>query len=220
MHCPYQMSPTHLKHYRLDRVTRRMLVKWEIVGVPLALMGLLFYYQGRVWQDARPDYERSIAVKRPLEPEPGQSQRWQVVRVRDGDTIVVQAGGRQDKIRFCGIDAPELEQSLGKEAQQSLERLIQAGGNQVMVTPIERDREGWLVGEVFVAVPTAQQPELEKFLNAEMVRLGMAYHYAKFSGGCLNRDEMVAGEQEAQQQRRGVWGESNAVKPWDWRQQH
>ncbi|MBW4518130.1 MAG: thermonuclease family protein [Scytolyngbya sp. HA4215-MV1] len=198
----------------------RLFVKLAIAGVSVALIGLPFYHQWQVWQGARPDYDRAIPVKRPLEPEPGLSQHWQVVRVSDGDTIVVQAGGRQDKIRFCGIDAPELEQPLGKEAQQSLQRLIQAGGNQVMVTPTERDREGRLVGEVFVAAPTAQQPELEKFLNAEMVRLGMAYHYAKFSDGCLNRDEMVAGEQEAQQQRRGVWGESNAVKPWDWRQQH
>lgn len=197
----------------------RMSVKLAIASVSLALIGLPFYYHWRVWQDVRPDYERSIAVKRPLEPEPGQSQRWQVVRVRDGDTIMVRAGGRQDKIRLCGMDAPELAQPLGREAQQSLERLIQAGGNSVMVTPIERDRSGRLVSEVFVAAPTPQQPELETLLNAEMVRLGMAYHYARFSDGCPNRDEMVAAEREAQQQRRGVWAVANAVKPWDWRRQ-
>jgi hypothetical protein len=92
----------------------RLSVKLAIAVVSVALIGLPFYHQWRMWQGARPDYDRAVAVKRSLEPKPGQSQRWQVVRVRDGDTIMGQAGSRQDKIRLCGIDAPELAQPLGK----------------------------------------------------------------------------------------------------------
>ncbi|MBE9215952.1 thermonuclease family protein [Plectonema cf. radiosum LEGE 06105] len=87
------------------------------------------------------------------------------------------------KIRFCGIDAPESQQHLGNNATVYLQKLIQEAGNQVMVSQVEQDRYGRIVGEVFTLLPDGR----EKFLNEEMVRAGFAYHYARYSNNCFNK---------------------------------
>ncbi|NJL90847.1 MAG: hypothetical protein HC916_14440 [Coleofasciculaceae cyanobacterium SM2_1_6] len=45
-----------------------------------------------------------------------QSQDCNLTRISDGDTIVC----GQERIRFCGIDAPEISQPLGRESKQKL----------------------------------------------------------------------------------------------------
>ena len=40
--------------------------------------------------------------------------------IYDGDTLRVVKGNQELKIRFCGIDAPELKQTLGVEARDYL----------------------------------------------------------------------------------------------------
>ncbi len=56
------------------------------------------------------------------------SESWHVVRVSDGDSIKVQSGGRRETIRFCGIDALELAQPMGKESRDYLKRLVDEAG--------------------------------------------------------------------------------------------
>ena len=41
------------------------------------------------------------------------SEQWQVLSIHDGDTVKVQKDGVVERIRFCGIDAPEISQPLG-----------------------------------------------------------------------------------------------------------
>ncbi|WP_041233250.1 thermonuclease family protein [Cylindrospermum stagnale] len=40
------------------------------------------------------------------------TEEWQVLSVHDGDTVKAQKSGQVEKIRLCGIDAPELSQPL------------------------------------------------------------------------------------------------------------
>ena len=78
------------------------------------------------------------------------SQVWQVLRVSDGDTIVVrQMDGQEKKLRLCGIDAPEKAQALGKESKANLQRLVDEVNKTVMVSEIESDRYGRTVAEIF-----------------------------------------------------------------------
>jgi len=152
-----------------------------------------------------------------------------VANVSDGDTITVRADDKEDKIRFCGIDAPEVGrgdkpgQPFGEESRERLRSLISAAGNQVIVYPAERDLYGRLVAEVFVSA--GKGTEEEKFLNYELVRAGLAYHYAKYSDPCgigfaarcpNGKDFLVQAEQEAQAKRLGVWSGSYQ-KPWEFR---
>jgi endonuclease YncB( thermonuclease family) len=146
--------------------------------------------------------------------------------VADGDTISVRTEtGQKEKIRFCGIDAPEVThgkktgQPFGQEAREKLRSLIARAGNQVIISPAERDRYGRTVAEVFVSAKNPQQPEEELFLNYELVRAGLAYHYAQYSDRCPNgKDVLVEAENEAKSQHLGVWS-GNYQRPWDFRHQ-
>lgn len=53
-----------------------------------------------------------------------------VVRIIDGDTIEVNHENKLTRIRFFGIDAPELKQSFGKQSKEALSRIL--SGKQVV----------------------------------------------------------------------------------------
>jgi micrococcal nuclease len=80
-----------------------------------------------------------------------------------------------------------------------------------------RDRYGRLVGEVFVSAKNPQQPEEEILVNDELVRVGLAYHYGKYSDKCPNGGEDYAeAEKVAQAKGVGVWG-GEYQRPWEFR---
>lgn len=140
-----------------------------------------------------------------------QSQDCTVSAIADGDTITCNGGL---KIRFCGIDAPESSQPLGNESRQKLIDFL--ANREVIISPIERDRYGRLIAEVFVKISQGSEEEL--FINAEMVRAGLAYHYDRYSGSCLGKDAIVDAEIEARGRSIGVWS-GNYQRPWDFRQE-
>jgi endonuclease YncB( thermonuclease family) len=141
------------------------------------------------------------------------TENWKVIRVADGDTITVTRGSVKEKIRFCGIDAPEVKhgdepgQPLGQESKANLQRLIDEAGKIVQLEVIESDRYGRQVAEVFA---------VGKFLQEEQVKAGLAYHYARYSNNCSHRDAIVSAQAIAQSNRAGVWG-GDYQKPWDYR---
>ena len=54
------------------------------------------------------------------------AQQWRVKpgSIYDGDTLRVVRGNEELKIRFCGIDAPELKMPLGIESRDYLRSLF------------------------------------------------------------------------------------------------
>ncbi len=104
-----------------------------------------------------------------------------------------------------------------------LRSLISKADNQVIISPAERDRYGRLVAEVFVSA--GKGTEEEKLLNYELVKAGMAYHYAQYSDPCgicgaarcpNGGDDLAEAEQEAKAKHLGVWS-GNYQKPWEFR---
>jgi micrococcal nuclease len=140
---------------------------------------------------------------------PGSSVIGTVIRVADGDTLTIERNSTREKVRLCGIDAPEKQQPLGRESKQSLEKMTL--GKQVAFIPVEKDRYGRTVAEVFVLGTP------ERFINGDLVQAGLAYHYAQYSDRCPNRDAIAQAEDIAQSKRSGVWASANSVKPWDYR---
>lgn len=138
-----------------------------------------------------------------------------VLKVNDGDTIRVNCGGNIEKIRFCGIDAPETRkgktpgQPYGKESMDLVKKLLIGG--KVEVSEIERDRYGRMVGELFVG---------DRFINAEIIKAGLAYHYAQYSKNCPNRNQIINAEAIAQRNKVGVWDGRSYQFPWDFRKEN
>ncbi|MEM9814990.1 MAG: thermonuclease family protein [Cyanobacteria bacterium P01_D01_bin.6] len=139
--------------------------------------------------------------------------------VYDGDTLRVKRCGEQCeelKIRLCGIDAPEKDQAMGIESRDHLRSLIDQGieDGRLIVLPVEQDRYGRTVAEIFV--PVAGQ-EAEIHLTSQMVLDGYAYHYERYSGGCPNGQILAGAEEQALSRSSGVWADPSAMKPWDYR---
>lgn len=126
-----------------------------------------------------------------------------VVSVHDGDTLTVLIDRRQVKVRLKDIDAPELGQPFGRNSRQSLSDLcfgqiaaIDAGG---------RDRYRRTIAHVTCAGTDA---------NAEQVRRGYAWTYARFAP---RNSPLFAVEREARSAQRGLWTDPAPMAPWEWR---
>jgi micrococcal nuclease len=94
-----------------------------------------------------------------------------VVRVVDGDTIHVRLGGRVEKVRYIGVNTPELhhprlgEQPGGREARDVNRGLVDGRSVRLELDVQERDRYGRLLAYVWVG---------DRMVNAELVREGYA----------------------------------------------
>jgi micrococcal nuclease len=103
----------------------------------------------------------------------GSSSVARVVRVVDGDTIVASVGGREERVRYIGMDTPEdvkpgtPVQCYSLRAAAENRRLV-AGARVRLVQDAEaRDRYGRLLAYVY-------RLRDGLFVNAELVRLGYA----------------------------------------------
>ena len=126
-----------------------------------------------------------------------------VVRVRDGDSIVVLRGRVGVEVRLDGIDCPELAQAFGRKAKNFTSGL--AFGKTVGLEGKGKDRYDRELAEVFL-------PD-GKSLNRELVSAGYAWWYRKYS---TDRN-LEALERTARTERRGLWAVPNPVPPWEFR---
>ncbi|MEM1239749.1 MAG: thermonuclease family protein [Cyanobacteria bacterium P01_H01_bin.26] len=78
--------------------------------------------------------------------------------------------------------------------------LVAQGDGSIGVVPIEKDRYGRTVADLFVIRPDGS----EIHLNSQMVMDGMAYHYGAYSDSCLQPDVLLRAEEIAKEQPTGV----------------
>lgn len=127
-----------------------------------------------------------------------------VVRVTDGDTIVVTCQQREETIRLASIDCPELSQRFGVEAREKTMSLCE--GRTVTIDGDRRDRFGRLIA--FVKLPDGQ------VLNKSLVKLGLAWWYQKYA---THDAELASLESDARRFRRGLWRDEAPISPWRFR---
>jgi endonuclease YncB( thermonuclease family) len=176
----------------------------------LAIAALIWFHYFQ-----QPKSDRPKLAKPPSQTE---SLRCEVVAnsIYDGDTFRVRCSGREQKIRLCGIDAPEAKQPLGIESRNYLRSLIAKAKGQVIVIEMHRDKYNRTVAEVLF-----DTPEGEQSVQEEMLRGGMAYHYKQYSGNCHNREVFDSAEEIGRSQQRGVWKlQGGGQRPWDYRKQN
>ena len=133
-----------------------------------------------------------------------------VVRVTDGDTIVVLGANKtQHKIRLQGIDAPERGQAYGTKSKEYLSDLV--AGKYVVVNYSERDRYQRILGKVLLS---------DQDVNLEQVEAGMAWHYKKYQSEQSSSDRVkyADAEREARRLKLGLWRDADPVPPWEYRQ--
>ena len=131
----------------------------------------------------------------------------QDVKITDGDTIKING----EKIRFSGIDTPELKQTCiinsvvnfcGLKAK---EILIEKISDQKVVCVSEgKDQYKRTLAECFVD---------DESLSSYLVRSGYAFAYRKYS------KKFVSDEEFAKSNKLGIWS-MEFDYPWDWRKKN
>lgn len=139
-------------------------------------------------------------------------QLGSVVNVHDGDTVtVVTAVDGRIHVRLAGIDAPELAQPGGSQAQQDLAALCL--GKQVIVHAIKLDKYGRTVGRVFVGADDC---------GLHLLRDGRVWLYSQYLRDLARPDRTpyVAASLAAHSAHSGLWSVNPPPEPpWQFRQE-
>ena len=137
-----------------------------------------------------------------------------VVRVIDADTYIMLSGSTTYRLRLLGADAPENDQAFGKQATDSVARLL-APGRVVLVARAGMDFYGRTLGAVLLPVSSVAAAGRAVPLDSLLVVRGWAWAF--------DPNRVVAGRAQqqvaAQRAGLGLWkcGVSEAVSPKLWR---
>ena len=145
----------------------------------------------------------SQAASRPSDPT--------VVRVVDGDTVILRIDGRQERVRLIGLNTPESVdprrpvECMGKEASAKATEILTVG-MPVRIEPDPtqdlRDRNGRLL--LYLWTPDGV------LFNEQMIWLGYASEYT-FAAPYRFQSQFRAAEREAKTAKRGLWADNACV---------
>jgi len=143
----------------------------------------------------------------------GQTTEATVVRVVDGDTIVVAYGGAQYKVRYIGMNTPETVdpsrpiQWMGPEASAANKALV-TGRTVILEKDVsETDRYGRLLRYVWLTDGAAWT-----LVNLALIKQGFA-SVSTYPPDVKYVDVYVAAERDARAGAVGLWGEAPAADP-------
>lgn len=121
--------------------------------------------------------------------------------VQDGDTFKLP--DNKTRVRLWGIDAPEKGQPYADESRARLKELCE--GKAVRLEIKDTDQYGRKVAVVWMG---------KKNINLQMVKEGLAWHYAYFAPDAR---DLAAAEEAARKARKGLWKDKNPINPYDFR---
>ncbi len=130
-----------------------------------------------------------------------------VVRVVDGDTIIVRLDGREQRVRYIGVDTPETvkpdtpEECYGKQASDENHRLVDG-----QTVYLERDVSNTddfdrLLRYVYI---DGEQDQPRRFVNLLLVEGGFA-EARSYPPNTSRQSELDAAERDARAAGRGMW---------------
>jgi endonuclease YncB( thermonuclease family) len=166
-----------------------------------ALLGLLASFTGSGEDEETPTPTLALATTPPertalpsadatpepplIQGDPALLQSADVIDVIDGDTIDVRIDGREERVRYYGVDTPERGDDCYGDATDRNEELA---GARVLLQPDARDRDSFGRLLRYVFLPTGES--VEGLLIAE----GLGYAWR--DDGAF-RDVLVVAEEEA-----------------------
>jgi micrococcal nuclease len=136
-----------------------------------------------------------------VELRPGHSQDATVTRVYDGDTIEALVSGRSEKIRYIGIDTPEMDDSrpavleMARDAARANRELVGGRTVRLELDVQERDRYGRLLAYVWLG---------DTLVNEWLVREGYAAA-SSFPPNLRHQGRLDAAQRDAARADRRLW---------------
>lgn len=165
--------------------------------------------------------------------------RYQVLRIYDGDTFLGKRAGSTQVIRLNWIDAPEIPKNnqfardivderqwyWGDRATQEFEKFVNTAAlpGYLWVNEYQRDKYDRILGDVF----SDYRYLIKDNLQHHLLRLGLATDFFPRMDKIVQetRYERIAlfcaflrAEYWAKKKSRGVWGDPNFLRPYEYRQ--
>ncbi len=144
-------------------------------------------------------------------------ENGEVVRVVDGDTLVVNVKGEEQRVRLIGVDTPESvgkyashPEPFGKEASAYTKKMLE--GEKVYLEKDERDTDSYdrLLRYVWLDIPKPNDQDAieSKMFNAMLLVEGFA-EVMTIAPDDKHSDFFISLEEEAKSQDIGLWGMEN-----------
>lgn len=173
-------------------LTKRQKRKLISLGIGLAVTGGTLLAQHYGWID-----KANVIVQ---QTQPG---TYRVTEFADGDTISVNMNGKNERVRFIGVDTPETHdprkpvQCFGKAASEFTKNLIGNNNVRLETDPINtnRDRYNRLLRYVYLPNNT--------LVNAEIIKQGYGFAYTGFP--FTKSEEFIKYQTDARVQGKGLW---------------
>ena len=124
---------------------------------------------------------------------------WRVIRVVDGDTLVLQ---NDERVRLIGVDTPETKhptkpvEPFGPEASSFTKRAVEGKVVQLRFDREKRDRYQRLLAYVYVG---------DWCLNEELIRAGYSECITRYPFDRSMKARFKLAEDQAKTSRRGLW---------------
>lgn len=126
------------------------------------------------------------------------NEKYQVKKVVDGDTLVVEQNSAEQTVRLIGIDAPEFNEDGAKEATIRLKELVE--GKEVILESDESQSDKDVYGRIlrYIYVDNI-------LINQKMIEEGLSEEYT-FKTAYKYQDNFKSAEISAKDKGLGVWG--------------
>ena len=153
-----------------------------------------------------------------------------VIAIEDGDTLLVEVDGREERLQLAGIDAPEVVENaklkrdlelsglsldrlmmIGQFATAHLHQLVKPGDQLHPIGTLgQRDRYGRITAQV--------RTDQSLTLSAQMVSDGYATALRRHAPDSTLKVELIKMEQIARDKHKGLWAEQRAdIMAWSGR---
>jgi micrococcal nuclease len=174
---------------------------WRTSSRILGIAATLVLVVARLYSSGSADQKTTVALSGT-----SSSSLVAVVRVVDGDTIVVDQNGKDEKVRFIGVDTPEIVdprkplQCFGKEASAETHRLLDGKLVNLGEDPSQGtlDKYGRTLAYVFLPDGTN--------VNEALILTGFAHEYT-YHLPYKYQAEFKAAERVAREAKRGLWAD-------------
>lgn len=133
---------------------------------------------------------------------------YEVLRVIDGDTVVLEKDNKKETVRLIGVDSPEREQCFYDQASNKMNSLI--SGKEIAIkkdiTQGDRDIYNRLLAYLYTKDGT--------LVNKEMIDSGHAREYT-YDDPYIFQGSFKAAESQAKENNIGFWKEGVCDNLWE-----
>ena len=130
----------------------------------------------------------------------------EVLRVIDGDSIIVKNEDGKYPIRIKYVDSPEIQQKHGKKSKDFLSKLIL--GKPVFISSPYKDRYSRYISDVYI-----YDDEIAIYINAKLIKSGNAWVYKSYR----SNEYLMNLENFARNNSKGLWSSIKPTEQWVFR---